>query len=258
VISAVISTDQSHPAGPGRLHLSFFPGRLPLLNLRHEPSEINLRLHGRTITNRVPTPRIPPLTIGAGREQRPQDQQVAVRAGKVERRIPVHISIAEQRVRAAGREGEQDLEAGVVAGAAGLDDGVTAAGVPAGDGLRVLLAQQVHDLGVAGGAGDDERGLVVLVQADAGGFVAEGEQGADDGQVAELAGQVQRGIGEPAGREVWIVQEVWRVRVADSRDQERVICVDGPAKAQGGVDPRWDVSYILYNYRRVRGVRTSY
>lgn len=34
------------------------------------------------------------------------------------------------------------------------------------------------------------------------------------------------------------MQEVWRVRVADSSDQERVICVDGPAKAQGGVDPK--------------------
>lgn len=43
---------------------------------------------------------------------------------------------------------------------------------------------------MAGGAGNNERRLVVLVQADALGFVAEGKQRADDSEVAQLAGQV--------------------------------------------------------------------
>ena len=33
------------------------------------------------------------------------------------------------------------------------------------------------------------------------------------------------------------MEEVRRVGFADSRDEERVVGVNGPAKAQGGVDP---------------------
>ena len=41
------------------------------------------------------------------------------------------------------------------------------------------------------------------------------------------------------------MEEVRRVGFADSRDEERIVGVNGPAKAQGRVDPREGVSYAV-------------
>lgn len=75
--------------------------------------------------------------------------------------------------------------------AAGLDDSVSPPIIPPSDAIRALLTQQVHDLGVPCRTGYHQGGLLVFIQTDAVGFVAEGEEGPDDGDVAELAREVQ-------------------------------------------------------------------
>jgi hypothetical protein len=48
------------------------------------------------------------------------------------------------------------------------------------------------------------------------------------------------------------------MRFADSRDKDWVICVNGPAKAQGGVDPRDSQSriHVAVTCFRVRRMNT--
>jgi hypothetical protein len=76
--------------------------------------------------------------------------------------------------------------------------------------------------------------------------------------VAEGTREMQRGIGTAVRRQVRIMEEVWRMRFADSRDKDWVICVNGPAKAQGGVDPRDSQSriHVAVTCFRVRRMNT--
>ena len=109
-----------------------------------------------------------------------------------------------------GREGQEDLEAGVVAAEGGEHDGVAAADIlalDAGLGRVRGRAQVVDDVRVALARGEHEGRLVVLVERDAGALVAELEEQGGDGEVPELRGQVQRGVGEPEGRVVRVVEE---------------------------------------------------
>ena len=120
---------------------------------------------------------------------------MAVGAREMKRRVTVYIGIIQQVCRAPRREGEQDLKASVVPPAAGLNDGVSPPIVPPSDAIRALLTQQVHNLGVPCRASYHQGGLLVFIQTDAVGFVAEGEEGPDDGEIAESAREVQRGVG---------------------------------------------------------------
>lgn len=120
--------------------------------------------------------------------------------------------------------------------ACGLHDGVAAPDVPAQDGGRVALAEEVDDLGVSREGGEHEGGLVVVVDGGAVGLAAEGEEQLDDGQVAQGGGQVQVRVGQAALGGVWVVEEL-RVRVQDSLDEEGVVGVDRPPQTGRGVDP---------------------
>lgn len=100
---------QSPPLPP----LSTSPHPLPLpppASLPHQSPKINLRLHAKAITNRHPTPPVPPPRIRAGLQQRPDTLQLPIRRRIVQRRVPVLISRLQQvigcsrsRARAAGR-----------------------------------------------------------------------------------------------------------------------------------------------------------
>lgn len=131
-----------------------------------------------------------------------------IRARKMERRVPIHIAMVEEGLDAGRGERQQDLQTRIVAAATGLHDGIAAADVAAGDAGGARGAQQVHDLGVAGGGGQHQGRLVVLVQRHAVALVAGGQQGGADGQEAQRAGQVQGGVGEAGGRAVWVVEQV--------------------------------------------------
>ena len=87
--------------------------------------------------------------------------------------------------------------------------------------------------------------LVVFIQTYAIGFVTECKQSPNDGEVAEGAREVQRGIRETTKRDVRIVKEVWWMGFADSRDKDSIIGMNSPAKAQGGVDHPTEVSIVL-------------
>lgn len=77
---------------------------------------------------------------------------------------------------------------------------------------------------------------MVFIQTYAIGFVTERKQSPNDGEVAEGAREVQRGIRETTKRDVRIVKEVRWMGFADSRDKDSIIGMNSPAKAQGGVD----------------------
>lgn len=94
----------------------------------------------------------------------------------------------------------------------------------------------VDDVGVAFAGGKHERGLVVFVQADARGFMAEREKERDDGEVAEVAGEVEGGVGE-AGEGVIGVVEERGVGFENAGAEEGVGDVDGAPEAEGWVYP---------------------
>lgn len=100
-----------------------------------------------------------------------------------------------------------------------------------------VLAEKVDDLGVAGCCGEHEGRLVRIVERrGAAGFVAAFDEEFDDGEVAELSGEVEIGVGVARGCVVGVVQEVG-VGFEDAGDEEGVVKADCAAKAEGGVDP---------------------
>jgi hypothetical protein len=123
-----------------------------------------------------------------------------------------------------------------VAVQAGLHDGVAAAQVLAQDGAWVGLAEEVHDLGVAGGGGEREGGLVAVVERGRVGLVAELDEQLAGGEMAERRGEVEVRVGVAGQRVVGVVQEV-RVRPEDAPRQQRVVAVDRPPQPDRGVDP---------------------
>ena len=222
-------------AGPG-LHVPLPPSLLPPLNLANQRLEVDLCLHGRAVSLGGPTPGVHPTGVGARGEQGAQDEQVAVAAGEVQGGVAVDVGLGEGGLGAVGGVSQQDLHDRVVAGEAGLHDGVAAAEVLAQDGGRVVLAEAVHDFGVARGGSEREGGLVAVVEGRGVGLVAELDEEAADGDVAERGGEVEVRVGVAREREVGVVQEV-RVRREDAPGEQRVVGVDGPAEADGRVDP---------------------
>jgi hypothetical protein len=99
----------------------------------------------------------------------------------------------------------------------------------------------VDDFGVARARGEEEGGLVQIVERGGVGFVAEFDEELADGEVAERGGEVQVGVGVAGQREVGVVEEVW-VRLEDAPREKRVVGVDGAPEADGGVDPGLIVS----------------
>ena len=222
-------------ASPG-LDVPLPPGLLPALNLTDQRLEVDLCLHGRAVSLGGPTPGVHPTGVGARGQQGAQDEQVAVAAGEVQGGVAVDVGLGEGGLGAVGGVGQQDLHDGVVAVEAGLHDGVAAAEVLAQDGRRVVLAEAVHDLGMAGGRGEREGRLVAVVEGRRVGLVAELDEEAADGDVAERRGEVEVRVGVAREREVGVVEEL-RVRREDAPRQQRVVGVDGPAEADGRVDP---------------------
>jgi hypothetical protein len=105
-------------------------------------------------------------------------------------RVTVYIGIVEQVCRASGGEGEENLEASVVPAAAGLNDSVASSIVPPGNAFWAVLTQQVHNLGVACRTGYHKGSLLVFIQTNTVGFVAESEERTDDREVAQFAREV--------------------------------------------------------------------
>lgn len=213
-----------HPALQRRLILPRLLSlhlKLPLrLRLGDQPLKIHLSLHGRTIRNSRPAPNIPPIRLRARRKQRPQHQQVAIPARKMQRRVPLQIRIPHRGLGPARHIGQQDLHRGIVAAATRLHDGVAAADVAARDDARVGLAEEMHGFGVAGGGGEHECGLEVVVERGevVGAFVAECEEELDDGKVAEGGGEVEVRVGEVFGGGVGVLEE-FRMRGDDALDE---------------------------------------
>jgi hypothetical protein len=77
---------------------------------------------------------------------------------------------------------------------------------------------------------------VVVVEGGRVGLVAELDEDPADGGVAERGGQVEVRVGVSREREVGVVQEV-RVRLEDASGEQRIVGVDRPAEADGGVNP---------------------
>lgn len=212
------------PCAPPRL--VDLPVELPLrLGVDNQLLQVDLGLDGGTVGNRSPGPYVLPLGVRAGRQERPKHQQVAVAARKVQGRVALRVGVADGLVGPAGHVGQQDLQHRVVPAPRRLHDGVPAADVAPQDDVGVLLAEEVHDLGVAGARSQHQRGLVVVVERGAVGLAAEREEELDDGEVAEGGGEVQVRVGQAAGRGVWIVEEL-RVRVQDALHEEGVVGVD--------------------------------
>lgn len=81
---------------------------------------------------------------------------------------------------------------------------------------------------------DDERGVPVCVAGDAMGFVAGVEEEGDNGEEAEVGGEVEGGVGFVV--EVRVL-EAGRVVFDDALDEDQVVQVDGAAEADANVDP---------------------
>lgn len=89
-----------------------------------------------------------------------------------------------------------------------LHDGVAAAYVLAQDASGVVLGEEVDDFGMAGGGGEHQGGLMVVVEGRGVGLVAELEEEPANGEVAEGGGEVEVRVGVAGERVVRVVEEM--------------------------------------------------
>lgn len=73
----------------------------------------------------------------------------------------------------------------------GLNDSVASSIVPPSNALWAVLAQQVYNLRVPCRAGYHQGGLLVFIQTNAVGFVAQSEEGPNDRKIAQFTREVQ-------------------------------------------------------------------
>lgn len=66
-------------------------GTSPLLDVADEILQIDFGLHSCTVRHGFPTPDIPLLGIGPGRQEGAQNQEVSIAAGKMKCRIPINV-----------------------------------------------------------------------------------------------------------------------------------------------------------------------
>lgn len=198
VIAVCIIIDHPDSASPSRL-LDFAPDLPSPLYLGNKTFQVDLSLDGSAVRDGGPAPHVTFLGIGTGGEERPQDQQIAIAARKVQRGIAIQVGILNGGCGPAGYICQEDLQYSVVAAQTGVHDGVAAADVAPEDRGRIILAEEEHDLRVAGGSSQHQGRLVALVEGGAGLLMAKLDEELADGEVVQRGGEVEVGVGEALG-----------------------------------------------------------